>query len=124
MERNDSPPLYEKLIYENELKGYQLKLMVNEFREVQYVHIRKYFLSYEGSFVPSREGISMEASIGNILALLDGLVELCSLEESSEVMLKHFKNKLECNQLKNTSMQQVPPTTTENPSSTMKPSTD
>lgn len=88
------PEFYEKLIYENEPKGYQLKLVVNEFRGVQYVHLRKYFLSYEGEFIPSREGVSMEASIHNILSLLDGLIEICSKEESEEAILVYFGEKI------------------------------
>lgn len=91
---DESPPLYEKLIYENQQKFYQLKLVVNEFRETQYVHIRKYFLSYEGDYIPSREGVSMEASMHNILSLLDGLIDLCSKEESTETIIKYFGDKL------------------------------
>lgn len=88
------PELYEKLIYQNDDKFYQLKLTVSTFKGRQYVNVRKYFLSYEGEYVPSREGISMEASIDNILSLLDGLMEICSKEESNETILKHFKDKL------------------------------
>ena len=88
------PELYEKLVYDNELKGYQLKLVVNEFRGVQYVHLRKYFLSYEGEYIPSKEGISMEASMDNILSLLDGLMEICSYEENRDTIAKHFNDKL------------------------------
>lgn len=90
----ESAPLYEKLIYQNDVKFYQLKLVVNEFRGEQYVHIRKYFQSYEGDYIPSREGISMVASISNIFALLDGLIELCSKEESEEVITKYFSDKI------------------------------
>jgi hypothetical protein len=86
---------YEKLIYENEAKGYQLKLVVNEFRGTQYVHLRKYFLSYEGEYVASREGVSMEASMDNILSLLDGLMEICSYEENKDTIAKHFNEKLD-----------------------------
>jgi len=89
-----SNELYEKLIYENEIKGYQLKLVVNEFKGIQYIHIRKYFLSYEGDFIPSKEGISMEASISNITALLNGLIEICSKEESKEAINNYFSGKL------------------------------
>lgn len=88
-------PLYEKLIYENELKGYQLKLVVNEFRGVQYVHLRKYFLSYEGEYLPSKEGVSMEASIATILALLEGLMDICSKEESTSAINTFFSERLE-----------------------------
>ena len=41
----DTPVLYERLIEENMEKGFQVKLVVNEFRDVIYIHLRKYFLS-------------------------------------------------------------------------------
>jgi len=87
-------PLYEKLIYENQDKFYQLKLVVNEFREKQYVHIRKYFQTYEGDYQASKEGVSMEASINNIFSLLDGLIEICSKEEATNLINEYFNNKI------------------------------
>lgn len=86
----NEPEMYEKLVYENLDKFYQLRLVVNEFRGKQYVHIRKYFQTYEGDFQASKEGISMEASIVNILSLLDGLMEIVSKEEASHIVAKHF----------------------------------
>lgn len=91
---NDEPELYEKLIYQNDDKFYQLRLVVNEFRGKQYVHVRKYFQTYEGDYQASKEGISMEASMSNILSLLDGLMEIVSKEEASEVIIRYFGNKL------------------------------
>jgi len=91
----EEPELYEKLIYDNEDKYYQLRLVVNEFRGKQYVHIRKYFQTYEGDYQASREGISMEASISNILSLLDGLMEIVSKEEASQIVAKHFSEFIE-----------------------------
>jgi hypothetical protein len=85
-----TPELYEKLIYQNDDKFYQLKLTVSEFREKYYVNVRKYFLSYEGEYIPSKEGISMEASMDNILSLLDGLMEIVSKEEAKDTVMKHF----------------------------------
>jgi hypothetical protein len=94
MQEPESDDLYEKLIYDNQDKFYQLRLVVNEFRGKQYVHIRKYFMTYEGDYQASREGISMEASMSNIFSLLDGLMEICSKEESAELISKYFGNKL------------------------------
>lgn len=82
---------YEKLIYENLDKFYQLRLTVSEFRDKYYVNVRKYFQSYEGDFVPSKEGISMEASINNISSLLEGLLEIVSQEEAKETITKIYK---------------------------------
>ena len=91
---SDEPELYEKLIYQNDDKFYQLRLVVNEFRGKQYVHVRKYFMTYEGEYQASKEGISMEASMSNILSLLDGLMEIVSKEESTAVIYKHFSDKI------------------------------
>jgi len=90
----ESEEFYSKTIYENEAKSYQLRLVVNEFRGIQYIHLRKYFLSYEGEYLPSSEGVSMEAGISNIYSLLDGLLEIVSKEEAIEAINTYFSNKI------------------------------
>lgn len=92
------PELYEKLVHQDDNKSFQLRLVVNTFKERTYVHLRKYFLSYEGEFVASKEGVSMEASLDNILSLLDGLMEIVSHEEARDVVLKHFEEFMDKNQ--------------------------
>lgn len=87
-------PLYEKIISENLEKGTQLRLVVNEFRGVQYVHLRKYFLSYEGEWMPTKEGASFPASIQSIFSLLDGLLEICAAEENIDAINTHFQERL------------------------------
>ena len=81
---------YEKLIYENPDKFYQLRLTVSEFRDKYYVNVRKYFQNYEGEFVPSKEGISMEASINNISSLLEGLLDIVSREEGRQLITELY----------------------------------
>lgn len=87
---------YEKLIYENQDKFYKLYVTVSEFREKYYVNIRKYFQSYEGEFVPSKEGISMEASIENVRAVLEAFLDIASNEEGkvllTEMYTQHVTN--------------------------------
>jgi hypothetical protein len=90
----DSPILYEKLIYDNQDKFYQLRLVVNEFKDKYYIHIRKYFLTYEGDYQASKEGVSMEASISNTLSLLDGLMDIVSKEEAINTITEHFSDKI------------------------------
>jgi hypothetical protein len=82
----DSNILYEKLIEENLDKGFQIKLVVNDFKDVTYLQLRKYFLSYEGEWIPSREGVSIPASLQNIYSLLDGLFDICSTAEGHEII--------------------------------------
>lgn len=87
--------LYEKVISQNDEKGSQLRLVVNTFRDVEYLHLRKYFLSYEGEWLPTKEGASMPATIQSIYALLDGLIEICAAEESIDAVNQHFQERLE-----------------------------
>lgn len=90
----DSDVLYEKTIFENLEKGFQYRLTVSEFRDVQYLHIRKYFLSYTGEFVPTKEGAAIPATMQNTFALLDGLIEICSAEESIDAISEHFEERI------------------------------
>ena len=82
----DSNILYDKLIEENMEKGFQVRLVVNDFKEVTYIQLRKYFLSYEGEWVPSREGVSIPASMENIYAMLDGLLDICAKAEGEDII--------------------------------------
>lgn len=77
---------YNKLVEENMDKGFQVRLVVNEFRDIEYIQLRKYFLTYEGDWQASREGISIPASTENIYALLDGLLDICSRAEGEDVI--------------------------------------
>lgn len=89
----DENILYSKVIEENMEKGFQVRLAVNDFRETTYIQLRKFFLSYEGDWVPSREGISIPASTENIYAILDGLFEICSVAEGEEI-IKRYSGRL------------------------------
>jgi hypothetical protein len=89
----DENILYSKIIDENMDKGFQVRLAVNDFRDVTYIQLRKFFLSYEGEWVPSREGVSIPASTENIYALLDGLFDICSQAEGEEI-IRHYVERL------------------------------
>ena len=95
---DDTSPLYQRLIYENTDKFYRLYLTVSEFRDKYYLHIRKYFLSYDSEWVPSREGISLELGIDNISQLLLGLIEISTQAEAldavQQVVQEHLKSEL------------------------------
>jgi hypothetical protein len=88
----DDNILYNRIISENLEKGFQVRLVVNEFREVVYIQLRKYFLNYEGEWLPSREGISIPASFENVTAMLDGLLEICAQAEGDNIIEKYYRN--------------------------------
>ena len=58
------------------------------------MHVRKYFLNYEGEYIPTKEGASIPATIQNIFALLDGLIDICSAEESVDAITEYFGSKI------------------------------
>lgn len=85
--------LYEKLIDQNNDKNYQVKLVVSDFRDKTYLSLRKYFLSFDEGFIPSKEGISMEFEITSSFALLDAMIDICSQAEGIEAVKLHLESK-------------------------------
>lgn len=75
-------------------KGYQYRLTVSEFRDSEYLHVRKYFLSYEGEWVATKEGAAIPCTIQNTYALLDGLLEVVSKAEGSDSIIQHLESRI------------------------------
>ena len=95
MELHMAPSLYEKLIHYNEDKEIQTRLVVNSFREVEYLHLRKYYLDFTEEWKPSSEGIAIPLDIHNSRELFTGLVEILSQAESKAILEDHFKDLLD-----------------------------
>jgi hypothetical protein len=77
--------LYSKVLYEDDAKDLQWRLTVSEFRGVQYLHIRKYFLTFEGDYAPTKEGATFPLTIDSTYRLFTGLYELLSTAEAQEL---------------------------------------
>lgn len=80
-------PIYEKIVHEDTVKLIQLRLVVNEFREKEYVHIRKYYMDYEGEWLPSKEGISFPLDFSNLYNLLAGISDITT--EAEKALIKY-----------------------------------
>ena len=81
---------YSKLIEENYDKGFQVRFVINDFRDTTYFQLRKYFLSFDGEWIPSREGVSIPASIENLKAVMDGLLDVCAQAEGEEIITYYY----------------------------------
>ncbi|SVA90425.1 uncharacterized protein METZ01_LOCUS143279 [marine metagenome] len=86
--------VYEKIILEQEDKEIQYRLVVSNFNDVEYVHIRKYYLDFEGEYKPTKEGVCIPFELNSLSNLFEGLVELLSLSESKSIIQEHFKDLL------------------------------
>lgn len=79
----------------NQTPDKQVRLVVNEFRDIEYLHLREYYLDFDEIWQPSNKGVSMPLSIENSKELFAGLLEILSLAESKELIIEHFKELLE-----------------------------
>ena len=91
----DAPEVYEKIVSENDEGTEQVRLTVNEFRGTEYLHLRKYYLDFEGDFKPSKDGVALRLEINNSKLLFEGLVEILSLAEAKNILESHFKDILD-----------------------------
>ena len=89
------PEFYSRIIHEKENGEEQIRLVVNSFRNKEYLHFRKYYLDFEGEWQPSREGISMPLDLTNSREMFSALVEILSLTENKAEVFKYFEDLIE-----------------------------
>jgi hypothetical protein len=95
MDLHTAPALYEKVVHYDPVKEIQIRLCVNSFRGIEYLHLRKYYLDFEEEWKPSSEGVAMPIDFYNSAQLFEGLCEILSLAESKDILEKHFKETLD-----------------------------
>ena len=91
----EAPEVYEKIINQNAEGTEQVRLTINEFRDTEYLHLRKYYLDFDGDFKPTKDGVAVPIDFENSRALFEGLVEILSLAESKGILETHFKDILD-----------------------------
>lgn len=94
-------PILSKVLYEDYDKCAQWRVTVSEFRGVQYLGVRKYFLSFEGTWEPTKEGASIPLTISSTLKLFLALSEVLSEAEialvgsSFQQIIKEYKDAID-----------------------------
>lgn len=88
-----APSIYEKIIQETETE--QVRLVINTFRDIEYLSIRKYYLDFDEEWKPSKDGITMPIDFNNTRNLLAGMLEIVSLAESKDIIEQEFKTVLD-----------------------------
>jgi len=92
MELYASPELYERIVHYDEEKEVQIRLTVSTFRGIEYLHLRKYYLSFDEEWCPTPEGVAFPLDFNNSRELFAGLVEILSLAESKEIIEENFSD--------------------------------
>jgi len=95
VELHTAPSAFERVIHVDEEKNIQVRLSVNTFRDIEYLHLRKYYLDFDEEWKPSKEGVAMELDFDNSRELFAGLVEILSLAETKDVLETYFKDYLD-----------------------------
>ena len=91
MELHNAPEVFERVIHYDEDKQIQIRLTVNCFRGIEYLHLRKYYMDFEEEWKPSKDGITMPIDFNNTRNLLAGMLEIVSLAESKDIIEQEFK---------------------------------
>ena len=81
---------YSRVVHYDEVKETQVRLTINTFRDIEYLHLRKYYMDFDEEWKPTPEGCSMPLDISNSRELFAGLVEILSLAESKSILEEHF----------------------------------
>ena len=90
MELHTAPEAYSRIVHYSEEKQEQIRLTINSFRGIEYLHLRKYYLDFNEEWKPTPDGIAMPLDFDNSRELFSGLVEILSLAESKSVIEEHF----------------------------------
>ena len=89
---HEVPEEYTKVIYYDQDREEQVRLIVSTFRYVEYLSIRKYYLDFEEEWKPSNVGVTIPMSIDTSKERFVALIEILSLAESKDVIETHFKD--------------------------------
>jgi hypothetical protein len=81
---------YEHVIHYDEGKQEQVRLTVNTFRGVEYLHLRKYYMDFTEEWKPTPVGIALPLDFNNSKELFRALTEIISLAESKQIIEENF----------------------------------
>jgi hypothetical protein len=90
-----APEAYSRVIHYDTVKEQQVRLTINTFRGVEYIHLRKYYLDFDEEWKPTPEGVAMPLNFNNSREMFSGLVEILSLAESKSIIEEHFSDLLQ-----------------------------
>jgi len=95
MDLHQAPENYSRVIHYDEVKEVQIRLTINTFRGIEYLHLRKYYMNFDEEWMPTPEGVAMPLDLSNSRELFAGLTEILSLAESKSLIEDNFMDLIE-----------------------------
>lgn len=78
--------IFEKVIYERPTGDEQYRLSLSEWNGQEVLSFRKYFLSFEEEWLPTKEGFSIPLDISTSNTLFEAILEIISRSEYREII--------------------------------------
>jgi hypothetical protein len=73
-----------------EKDGVQYRLSVSEFRESNYLSMREWYMDFDETWMPTRNGFTLPYNIATVATLYKGLNELLSKAEHLETLQRYL----------------------------------
>ena len=80
--------VYSRIISNGEYS--QIRLTVSEFKEIEYLHLREYYLDFNEEWQPTNKGIHLPLELETSKELFIAISEILSLAENKEVIEEYF----------------------------------
>lgn len=77
---------YSIIIHENLVKAEQVRLTLSTFKDTYYISLRKYYLSFEGEYLPSSDGVTLPATFEVMTNLINGVIDLAADNEGKQLL--------------------------------------
>lgn len=77
-----------KIIYEKEIEGKQLRIEISSFRDKEYLHFRWWYESYDEGFLPSSEGVSVPLDLESVKLIVTELINILTIKDLEEILGK------------------------------------
>jgi hypothetical protein len=68
----------------------QFRMTVSEFKGVEYLHFREYYLDFDEEWRPTNKGIHLPLELETSKELFRGISEILSLAEKKEIIEEYF----------------------------------
>lgn len=80
-----------EVLSEDEEKGKQIRIVVSTFRGLHYMHLREYYLGFEGEWLPSKNGTNIPVSIESMQTLFRALSRILADSELKFILDKVYE---------------------------------
>jgi len=84
----------EKLIFSKEIDDQLLKIEVTKFKDIDYIHFRWWYKTFDEEYLPSDKGISIPMNLESIKVIMQELSTLMSIKDIENLLHERKNTKI------------------------------